>query len=163
MLSPTRRRGDVIAGLALAALGTSVAVQSLTWQVLGPAGPGPGFFPLIYGGLMVALSLALVVRATTRRRPGAEPVAAPLGEPAAGTDPRAAVAIWLLFVAAIAAIKFIGFLVAFGLLLLLASRLVFARPLWQGAAAAIIGPVLFWLVFVLALQVRLPLGTLTGI
>lgn len=162
MLSPTRRRGDVIAGLALAALGTSVAVQSLTWQVLGPAGPGPGFFPLIYGGLMVALSLVLVVRATTPRRPGAEPVPAPLGEPA-GTDPRAALAIWLLFVAAIAAIKFVGFLVAFGLLLLLASRLVFARPLWQGAAAAIIGPALFYLVFVLALQVRLPLGTLTGI
>ena len=167
MLSPSRRRGDVLAGLVLAALGTYIAGQSLAWQVLGPSGPGPGFFPLIYGALMVVLSLALVVKATMRRPARAAATPAPLEEPARepalDSDPRAAIAIWLLFVATIAAIKYVGFLIAFGLLLLLTSRLVFSRPLWQGAVAAIVAPPLFYLVFVLGLQVRLPVGTLTGI
>jgi hypothetical protein len=98
------------------------------------------------------------------RRPArAAATPAPLEEPALDSDPRAAIAIWLLFVATIAAIKYVGFLIAFGLLLLLTSRLVFSRPLWQGAVAAIVAPPLFYLVFVLGLQVRLPVGTLTGI
>lgn len=159
MPSPILRRGDVLAGLCLAALGAYIALQSLAWQVLGPSGPGPGFFPLIYGTLMVGLSLALVVRAASRRAVRAD---APQ-ETAARGDTRAAITIWILFVAAVAAIKYVGFLVSLGLLLLLVSRLIYARPLWQGAAAAILGPALFYLIFSLGLQVRLPTGTLTGL
>jgi putative tricarboxylic transport membrane protein len=158
MLASSARRGDVWAGLFLAALGAYIATQSLTWQVLGPSGPGPGFFPLIYGTLMIALSLALVARATFGR---AEP--APTGgEPVDWEGRKAALILWLLFVAAVFAMRYVGFLVAFALLFFLVTRIVFSRPLWHSAAAAVAGPALFYLVFALGLQVRLPLGTLTG-
>lgn len=158
MVVPSARRGNVWAGLFLAALGAYIATQSLTWQVLGPSGPGPGFFPLIYGTLMIALSLALVARAAFGR---AEP--APTGgAPVDREGTKAALILWLLFVAAVFAMRYVGFLVAFALLFFLVTRIVFSRPLWHSAAAAVAGPALFYLVFALGLQVRLPLGTLTG-
>jgi len=37
---------DVIAGLALAALGSFITLRAAQWDLMGEDGPRPGFFPL---------------------------------------------------------------------------------------------------------------------
>ena len=61
------RRGDFWSGLALAALGAYIVTQARGWIYMGEDGPGPGFFPLWYGGAMVVLSLLLVAGTVLRQ------------------------------------------------------------------------------------------------
>ena len=68
---PTARRvpvatGDFWSGLVLAALGGYIARGRGSWVYLGEDGPGPGFFPIWYGGAMLALSLLLVAGAVLK-------------------------------------------------------------------------------------------------
>ena len=51
------RDGDVISGGLLAALGSYIVLEARAWTYSGPEGPGPGFFPIWYGILMIGLSL----------------------------------------------------------------------------------------------------------
>ena len=59
--------GDVVSGAVLAGLGVFIILEARQWDYLGADGPGPGFFPLWYGVLMVALSLVLVVTSLAKR------------------------------------------------------------------------------------------------
>ena len=52
-------RYNALAALALLALGVFIVQQSVQWEFLGRNGPGVGFFPLIYGSLIVVLALVL--------------------------------------------------------------------------------------------------------
>jgi hypothetical protein len=52
-------RYNALAALALLALGVFIVQQSVHWEFLGRNGPGVGFFPLIYGSLIVVLALVL--------------------------------------------------------------------------------------------------------
>ena len=54
------RDGDVIAGGLTAALGVYITMTAMSWEIMGPDGPGPGFFPVGYGVALVALSLVLI-------------------------------------------------------------------------------------------------------
>ena len=58
-LGALARDGEALAGAALAALGVHIVRQALGWEIMGPDGPGPGFFPFGYGALMIVLSLGL--------------------------------------------------------------------------------------------------------
>lgn len=49
-----RRRGDSVASLALIALGIAAFVYARRYDLGGLASPGPGFFPQIGAGLLVA-------------------------------------------------------------------------------------------------------------
>jgi putative tricarboxylic transport membrane protein len=149
------RRGEIVAGLMLAVLGGYVATQSLTWEVFGRSGPGPGFFPLIYGTLMVVLSLVLVVRSASRWS------AAP-SEPMDWRGVGVAMVLWLAFAASVPVMKYFGFLIALALLMFFIARVVFSRPIAHALAAALVAPPLFYAVFTFGLQVRLPVGSLTG-
>src|SRR2546429_8896284 len=63
MLGAFLKKGDVISGAVLAALGVFIITQALAWDYYTLDGPGPGFFPFWYGVAMVVLSLLLVLNA----------------------------------------------------------------------------------------------------
>ena len=157
MPSQFMRNGEIIAGLALAALGSYVAMQSLKWEIMGMSGPGPGFFPLGYGILMVVLSLVLVVRAVLGRGPKADEVG-----PIDWRGIFVALALWAGFAATIPLMKYLGFFLTFGLLMFFVGRVIFSRPIPHVLAGAIAAPLLFFAVFTYGLQLRLPVGSLTG-
>ena len=63
MLGAFLKKGDVISGAVLAALGVYIITQARAWDYYTLDGPGPGFFPFWYGVAMVVLSLLLVLNA----------------------------------------------------------------------------------------------------
>lgn len=64
---------DIVAALLLLIVGTTVVVLSLHYQLGSPAQMGPGFFPLLAGGLIVVFGAVIAARALI-----AAPTAAPL-------------------------------------------------------------------------------------
>ena len=135
---------DFWSGLALGGLGAYIIVSASRWEYLGQDGPGPGFFPLWYGIAMSALSLVLVVSSlkTPTRIDWSD-------------APRALVA-WLAFAAMVAALKLIGFLAGFALLTFFIVAVMYRRPLKVAAVAALALTAGFYLLFPLALGVKLP-------
>jgi len=148
------RSGDFWSGLALAALGTYVVSQARGWVYMGEDGPGAGFFPLWYGGLMIALSLLLVAGTVWKRR-GAETHAA-----FRWNDLARALACWAAFVACIALMNVVGFVVAFALLTWFIIAVMARRPQRVALPIAIGGAALFYALFEMALEVSLPKGIL---
>jgi putative tricarboxylic transport membrane protein len=142
---------DVISGAALAALGVFILTRALEWSYLTPDGPGPGFFPVWYGVLMLALSLYLVLKAVVRPDPEAR-------TPVDWRGTGRALATWTIFAGSIALMEPLGFGVAFALLALGVIWLVMRKPLHVAASTAVVSAVAFWLVFVQALGINLPPG-----
>ncbi len=101
------RKGDFWSGLAMAALGAYVVSQSLRWDYMGEDGPGAGFFPLWYGGLMIVLSLLLVLGAVLKADPAAE------SKRINWPELRRVGACWGAFVACIALLQPLGFILSF--------------------------------------------------
>jgi putative tricarboxylic transport membrane protein len=155
MFATFMQRGEILAGAALAALGLYVTRESLSWEILNETGPGPGFFPLCYGVLMVILSVALILRAALSRPAGD-------AQPANWRGIAAALTVWGAFVATIPLMSYFGFSIAVALLMAFVTRFIYARPIYYSIAAAILTPALFHAIFTMALQVRLPVGSLTG-
>jgi putative tricarboxylic transport membrane protein len=138
------RSADFWSGLALGGLGAYIIVTASRWEYLGPDGPGPGFFPLWYGIAMSALSLWLVFSSLkTQTRID-------------WSDAPRALAAWAAFAAMCAAVKLIGFLSAFALLTFFIVAVMYRRPLKVAAAVAVALSAGFYLVFPLALGVKLP-------
>ena len=65
------RKGDFWSGLVLVVLGAYIVKEAWSWEYLSVDGPGPGFFPLWYGGAMIVLSLLLVAGAVLKSDPAA--------------------------------------------------------------------------------------------
>jgi putative tricarboxylic transport membrane protein len=135
---------DFWSGLALAALGGYIISQAWRWEYLGQDGPGPGFFPLWYGIAMVALSLLLLI--TSLR------TAVTVDWSGAGR----AFAAWGAFALAAAALKWLGFLLCFAALTFFIVAVMYRRPLKVAAVAALALTAGFYVVFPLALGVKLP-------
>jgi len=135
---------DFWSGVALGGLGAYIIVTASRWEYLGQDGPGPGFFPLWYGIAMSALSLFLVVSSISK--PGKIDWA---------DAPRALVT-WAAFALMCAAFKWIGFLPAFALLTFFIVAVMYRRPLKVAAAVSVALSAGFYLVFPLALGVKLP-------
>lgn len=158
-------RNHVLAGLFLLALGFFVVQQSLQWEILGVNGPGVGFFPLAYGSLIVLLALVLTLKSIwaqlQQKRRTLE-----LDEPAQ-TDPPgkvfAALSVWLAFAISIALMKFIGFYLGFGLLIMFMTRVIFSRESRFVLLSGLLVPAGFFVVFGLLLKVQLPVGVWTGV
>lgn len=138
--------GDFWSGLALAGVGAYIVVQAWGWEYAGPDGPGPGFFPLWYGIAMAALSLFLV----------ASSLRAADGERIDWSGGRRAFGVWLALVIAVAAVKYVGFFIAFAALTFFVVAKVYRRPLATAAIVAIAAAAAFYLLFGLALGVKLP-------
>jgi putative tricarboxylic transport membrane protein len=143
---------DFWSGLALAGLGVYIITQAAQWEYLGQDGPGPGFFPLWYGIAMAALSLGLVVSSVVRQ-PGAD-------ERIDWGKASRALAAWLALALSVAALKLLGFLVAFAALVFFLVAVMYREPLRVAATMALASAAAFYVLFALALGVPLPAGVL---
>lgn len=146
--------GDVIAGSLTAALGTYITVTASRWDVMGPEGPGPGFFPVGYGAALIILSLILIFQRFTAARHTEE------NKPMDWAGFRRAALTWVAFTASTALMPTLGFYISFGLLTLFLGLLVFRKPLKSALTAGILSAVGFYVVFDFALDVALPAGFL---
>jgi putative tricarboxylic transport membrane protein len=152
MAQSMQLKGDAVSGVVLAALGAYIVSEAWRWDYSNIDGPGPGFFPLWYGMVMVVLSLALVVRSVMR------PWTAEKAVDWHGVG--RALSVWAVFTASIVLMKWLGFLMAFGLLILFVVAMMYGRPLKVAVAVAAGNMVVFYLLFTLALQLNLPVGPL---
>jgi putative tricarboxylic transport membrane protein len=149
--------GDLLSGAALAALAAYIIHASSQWTLLGPEGPGPGFFPLGYGMLMLGCSLALIAAALFRRGPDEAP--AETVEPAGTID---ALVTWGALAASVPLMWLLGFVVGFGLVIFFIVRFVFRRTL-LGSVITAAGVVLaLHLVFPVLLGSPLPVALYWG-
>lgn len=151
MAQPNWMKGDVVSGVALAALGAYISTQAWSWNYMGEEGPGPGFFPVWYGIAMIVLSLVLVLRSAVRPATGARVDWSGVGR---------ALMSWAAFATAVASLKLIGFLLALALLTLFVVAVMYGRPMKVAFAAAVGNAVGFYLLFVVALDLSLPAGPL---
>ena len=147
------RDGDVVSGGLLAALGLYVVLEARTWTYSGPEGPGPGFFPLWYGVLMVALSLCLIGGRIAKARVEDE-------DPADWKGIGRALGTWLAFVVAVALLKPLGFVLSLALLTFFLVTVIFRRSPVTAAITAGAIALGFHLTFPVALGVQLPVGLL---
>jgi putative tricarboxylic transport membrane protein len=135
---------DFWSGLALGGLGAYIIVAASGWEYLGQDGPGPGFFPLWYGIAIGALSLLLVF-GSLKRQTSVDWADAPR-----------ALATWAAFAAMCAAFKLIGLLPAFALLTFFIVAVMYRRPLAVAATVSVALAAGFYVLFPLALGVKLP-------
>ena len=153
-MSAITRKGDFWSGLALAALGTYIFSQAWGWTYTGEEGPGAGFFPLWYGGIMVVLSLLLVAGAVLKRDPNAE------NKPFAWGELRRALACWLAFAVCVAIMKYVGFIIAFSLLTWYIVAILFRQPQRIALSLALGSALAFYALFSWGLDLTLPAGLL---
>ncbi len=149
------RNGDFCSGLALAVLGAFVVNEARAWPYMGEDGPGAGFFPMWYGSLMIVLSLVLVARSALRR-PAADAAPAPIR----WRDLSRAFVCWLAFVACIVLMNVLGFAVSFALLTWFIIAVMARRPQRVAIPVAVGFAALFYVIFVVGLDVSLPSGYL---
>ena len=135
---------DFWSGLVLGGLGAYIIVTASRWEYLGQDGPGPGFFPLWYGIGMSGLSLSLVISSIKKQTR------------IDWSDAPRALTAWLAFAVMVAALKLIGFLAGFALLSFFIVAVMYRRPLKVAAVAALALTAAFYLLFPLALGVKLP-------
>ena len=152
MLGAFLKKGDVISGAVLAALGVFIITQALAWDYYTLDGPGPGFFPFWYGVAMVVLSLLLVLNAA--RADSDRESKAGVDWPATGR----AMTTWLAFALSVGLMDFLGFLISFALLAFFIVAVIFRRPFVTATVVAVVSALAFHLIFPVALSVSLPTG-----
>jgi putative tricarboxylic transport membrane protein len=145
--------GDVIAGAAVAALGVYITLTASKWDIMGPEGPGPGFFPIGYGVALVGLSLALIV---SRLRSGDAVEKKSFDWAGFGR----AMMTWSAFAVCAGLMNTLGFYISFALMTFFLVRFVFGRTLASAAITSVSSALGFYLVFGFALDVSLPIGVL---
>jgi putative tricarboxylic transport membrane protein len=151
-MAPFARRGDFWSGLVLAALATYILAQARAWPYMTEEGPGPGFFPMWYGGAMLLLSLVLVVGTVLSRH-------GPRAKLEWG-ELRRVFACWVAFVACIALMPLAGFVIAFALLTWFIVAVLARRPQPMAIGLAIGMAAVFYVLFDVALGLSLPRGML---
>jgi putative tricarboxylic transport membrane protein len=139
-------KADFWSGLVLGGLGAYIIFQAARWEYLGADGPGPGFFPLWYGIAMSALSLAVVFSSVTKPNPDR------IDWSGAGR----AFATWAALAVCVALLKVAGFVVCFAALVFFIVRVMYRRRLLVAAVTAAATTAGFYVVFPLALGVKLP-------
>ncbi|RBY83020.1 tripartite tricarboxylate transporter TctB family protein [Geodermatophilus sp. TF02-6] len=154
-----RNTGELVMTVALGALGVYLVLDAGTIAVPGSANTvGPRFFPYLVGGLVIATALALGYRVFRGDRGPADE--SEDVDPTAGTSWRAVGVIAVAFLAHALLINVVGWP--------LAVTLMFGTVAWALGARGIVRPLLaggitsivVWVVFVKALNVALPGGTL---
>jgi len=153
-VNPFTRRGDFWAGMALAALGVYIVFKAWGWNYMSEDGPGAGFFPLWYGAVMVVLSLLLVAGTVLKHDPNSARTHVQWGEM------RRAMTCWAALAICVALLKYVGFIIAFGLLTWFIIAVMFRRPQTVALAYAAAGAVGFYAIFTRGLGLQLPSGVL---
>lgn len=147
-------RGEVVSGVVLAALGIYIVTEAARWEYLGSDGPGPGFFPMWYGIAMIVLAVVLVLQNFMTKAAVAD------RKPVNWRETGRVLIAWAGFVASVLLLKVLGFILSFGFFVLFIVGGLYRRP-WHVALSVAVGCAAgFYLVFPLALNVRLPTGIL---
>ena len=150
-MKPFLRRGDFWSGLALAALGAYIVVTARGWAYMTEEGPGAGFFPIWYGGIMLVLSLLLAAGAVLKPQEHAA---------IAWKDVSRALVAWVAFVACVALMPVLGFAVSFALLAAFIVKVMCGERLRTAILVAVAGAAGFHAIFDWALDLTLPRGIL---
>jgi putative tricarboxylic transport membrane protein len=151
----TLRWKDVnfLAGLALACLSIYILYAASRWTLFNSEGPGPGFFPMGYGLIMLGCSLVLIyqrVIAPVDTRPKLAPTA--LDE----SGFKAALLSWVAIIASVPLMYFFGFVVGFGLAILFMVKIVFGRS-WRTSLITSVAIVAgLYVIFPVLLSAALP-------
>ncbi|PVG83047.1 hypothetical protein DDE18_11085 [Nocardioides gansuensis] len=159
-----RSSADLIAGLVLAAFGLAFAVAALGYDRGSLLNMGPGYFPLVVAGILVALGVAIVVKAYVA--PDLSHHDTPARSDGESRDEGLAFAavLWRPIVATTAALVFFAFtvdglglvLATFGTALIVpfaAKEMTVARALVIAVGLTVVSLV----IFVVLLQLRLAL------
>ena len=148
-MGPRLRSGDLWSGLALAGLGAYILFAARRWDYMTEEGPGAGFFPMWYGGVMLVLSLVLVASALVKPGRHAQ---------VAWKDVSRALVAWVAFVACIALMPVFGFVISFALLAAFIVKVMCAEKLRTAILVAVVGSAGFYALFEWALDLSLPKG-----
>jgi hypothetical protein len=140
---------DILAGLIFVAFGLAFALASLRYELGTPLRMGPGYFPLVLGGILVLLGLLIV---------GKGFVAGSDGEGRLGGVPWRAL---LLIVVALLffglTVRGLGLVPATAVTALLTALASYRTGILTAVAIAAGLTLLCVLIFLLALQLRLPM------
>ncbi|MGY1739380.1 MULTISPECIES: tripartite tricarboxylate transporter TctB family protein [unclassified Blastococcus] len=154
-----RSNGELALTALLLVLGLYLVLDAANIAIPGSSNTiGPRFFPYLIGGMVIATALALGFRVWRGDRGPADE--SEDVDPTAGTDWRAVAVVAVAFLAHTLLINVIGWP--------LAVTLMFAAVAWALGARGVVRPLLtggitavvIWIVFVKALDVALPGGTL---
>jgi putative tricarboxylic transport membrane protein len=144
-------KGDVIGGVLGIAIGIAVVAGASALGVGGPLDPRPGFFPLLGGIGVIALSSTLLVQALLGRSTGGESF---------GDVRRSAILIGGLAVY-VAILEPAGYVVATAFIAAVLLRVLGVTSWRRVAAGSVVLPIGTWLLFARLLGVELPAGRLS--
>ena len=148
-LNGKRAVTDILAGLIFVAFGLAFAITSLTYELGTPLRMGPGYFPLALGGILVFLGLLVI---------GKGFVAGSSAEERLGGVPWRALFLIVLAVLFFGlTVRGLGLVPATAVTALLTALASYRTSILAAVAVAAGLTVLCVLIFVLALQLRLPL------
>jgi hypothetical protein len=178
------QRAELVAGGVVAAVGAFALVEALDLAFIAKNGvPGPGFFPTLLSGLLLALGVVLAVLSLRSQRVDSESPLAPRIDGEAIASPaqrRAAVdeatgdgpvptqkarvlragSVWLLFAVAVGVLSVLGFVPTIALLIAALLYGVERRRDWRPILVAVLVPVASYELFVHLLDIPLPTGLL---
>jgi Tripartite tricarboxylate transporter TctB family len=140
---------DILAGLIFVAFGLAFAVTSLSYELGTPLRMGPGYFPLVLGGILVLLGLLIV---------GKGFISGSDAEERLGSVPWRA--LFLIVVAVLffgLTVRGLGLVPATAVTALLTALASYRTGILAAVAIAAGLTVLCVLVFLVALQLRLPM------
>jgi hypothetical protein len=147
-LNGKRAVTDLLAGLIFVAFGLAFAATSLSYELGTPLRMGPGYFPLVLGGILVVLGVLIVGKGLVA---------------GAGEEGRLGSIPWRALVLIVLALLFFGLTVrglgvvpATAVTVLLTALASHRTGILAAVAIAAGLTVLCVLIFVLALQLRLP-------
>ena len=138
---------DILAGGIFVVLGAAFAIISLSYEIGSPGAMGPGYFPLVLGIVLVGLGILVIVKGFIAGE----------GEPIGDVEWRAVILIGvalLFFGITIRGLGVVGALFGTSLLAALARSQTSIR---EALIIAVALTALSVVIFVVALQLRLPL------
>ena len=149
----TRHSGNLISGAFLTAFGIYVISVAYKLPYVSEVGPGPGFFPMWLGiGLVLFASWLMFASFSPSRNE-------PKSESESWKSTGRALAGWFAMMVAIALFAWIGFGLSFVLLTIFLIVVLDRRPILLALGVGIGLAVAFYLVFVVALDVSLPVAS----
>jgi putative tricarboxylic transport membrane protein len=153
------RRAEAAAAAVLLAAGAIVASAARTLPYWQGYAPGPGFFPLWLGILLAAAAAIELARALVPRAPAATGIDDASADLEIRLTGRTAILAVLSVAAALLVIP-LGFVLAIGVFVALASWVLAPQARLANAAATLGIPFGIWLIFAAWLGVPLPRGPL---
>jgi putative tricarboxylic transport membrane protein len=145
-------KSELTAAALLIALGAYVAWEAWEWPYLTKDGPGPGFFPLWIGILLVGLAVLLIVLQV------ADVAARKPVEKTNWAGTRPALVGWGALLVAALLLEPAGFVASYLFLSIVLLRVSFRRSWSSTALVSVVSVACFWGLFVKLLEVRLPVG-----